>query len=135
MRNWFRVSCTVLFIAALIWGIGFLGIHKARADDAPQLGQGLVCDSQEQIEAFVALNKDDSPTALEAVNAKYGKDSCGILTVAYLKGDEVSTVKAPGGLVHVTRIRIVGIYDGHSWMRLAEPYGQFTPFFEKAQET
>src|ERR1700733_8869110 len=61
----------------------------AQAADVPdvagyEVGQSLVCDTQGQVERFVALFSGDAKSAIRVVNAEAHNDSaCAIVNVAY----------------------------------------------------
>lgn len=96
-----------------------------------QVAHGLVCDTPEEVRAFVASTPDkDVGAALDAVNARFGKDACGILTAVLLKGDEDSTVLIPEGIIHIVRIEIFGVLDGRELVRVKAAYA---PVFEPAE--
>jgi hypothetical protein len=96
--------------------------------------RGLVCDTAEEVEAFVGANPDEKvDAALARVNDHFGKNACSILTSVFRKCEQANTMMIPDGVVRITRIEIVGVEDGAALVRLKEPRVQYTPFFEKAE--
>jgi hypothetical protein len=105
------------------------------ADAAPTAltaGHGVLCDTQEELAAFVSNNKDDAAAKLTAVNDKYGKESCTVLSALFYKGDEVSEVLAPEGIVHVFKVQIVEYRLGDDWVHLSKPMDQYVGVLERA---
>ena len=70
-----------------------------------QIGSALVCDTQQQVERFVALYEDNIQSALTAVNGEQAKASgekaaaqaCDVATIAYVMGPEVSQARSTHG--------------------------------------
>ena len=87
-------------------------------------GTKLVCDTVEQIDAFVKA-QEDGKDALRVVNAE--KAVCGFGQIAYLKGDKIKEVPIKEGTLEVYEILMVGLgYDGT--FRPVKPQRQFTVF-------
>jgi hypothetical protein len=75
-----------------------------------QIGSALVCDTQQQVERFVALYDGNMEAALKAVNAGQKKrHACDIATIAYVMGPEVSTASSSGGTFRVVRVLVLGV--------------------------
>jgi hypothetical protein len=97
-------------------------------------GHGLVCDTAEEVEAFVGAGADEKvDAALARVNGRFGTGACSILTSVFRRCEQADTVMIPDGIVRITRIEIVGVADGSALVRLKEPKVQYTPIFEKAE--
>jgi hypothetical protein len=73
--------------------VGLLAVFiafPAFANDV-QVGRGVICDTKEQAERYVALFKDYAVEALTRVNAEAKTEhACGVAAIAYLPG-QVST--------------------------------------------
>jgi hypothetical protein len=82
-----------------------------------QVGSALVCDTQQQVERFVALYDGDVQTTLAAVNDEQvtngkpaAKHACDIATIAYVMGPEVSKARSSGnGTFRVVRVLVLGV--------------------------
>src|ERR1700757_1913161 len=82
---------------------------SAHAQDV-EFGTGIVCNTQEQTERFVALFKGDEEAALKAVNAGQNEQSgCGVATVAYFRGPAVETARSKDAAFNIVRVLVVGI--------------------------
>ncbi len=72
----------------------------------------LVCDTQKQVERFVALFTGDVGAALHAVNSEQeNPTACDVASIAYVPGDEVSNAKGPCGHFRVVRILLIGVLN------------------------
>jgi len=96
------------------------------------VGTGLICDTQAQVEQFVALSNEGVATeaAVERINA--GTNGCAVLAVAYIRGDRVGEVRTKQGLAEVVHIIVVGVNVGMGWVR-GPPLAQFTLFLTKEE--
>ena len=91
-----------------------------------EMAQGLVCDTAEQIEQFVALHNQrvSNDDALAAINSK-AKNACGVVAVAFYRGDVKKSVMADGQVYDIVAIFVVGAHDGVRWIRVV-PVPQHT---------
>lgn len=93
-----------------------------------ELATGLVCDTQQQVERFVALFNGDARNAASAVNAEVrDPTACAVATVAYLRGPQIATVRSKDSAFEVIRILVVGVATGDS-VRSVTPAAYFTAF-------
>ena len=70
----------------------------------------LVCDTQKQVERFVALFTGDVGAALHAVNNEQDNPTAfDVASVAYVPGDEMADAKGPCGHFRVVRILLIGV--------------------------
>lgn len=101
MRFAVRLTATAaIFLFAFI---------PARAQEI-EVGRGIVCDTQQQVERFVALFSDDAEMAVAAVN-KEVKDptACAVATIAYVRGREVAMARNGTAAYRVVRILVLGV--------------------------
>jgi hypothetical protein len=98
---------THLMATAVIFLFAFI---PARAQEI-EVGRGVVCDTQKQVERFVALLSDDAEMAVEAVN-KEEKDptACVVATIAYVRGREVAMARNRTTAYRVVRILVLGVF-------------------------
>jgi hypothetical protein len=90
-----------------------------------QIGSALVCDTQQQVERFVALYDGDVQTTLTAVNGEQTKPhACDVATIAYVMGPEVATARSSGGTFRVVRVLVLGVLT-EKGMQASAP----TPFY------
>lgn len=120
------ITGTLLAAALLLAGCGIL---KAE----PIMGEGLVCDTAEQVEQFMKLPHSDQlqvGASLEKINAGLGKPACAIVTVRFERGKVVKRITDPAdnSEVEITEINVVGFMYGGLVMELPSPLKQYTPF-------
>jgi hypothetical protein len=101
-----RYVLLVPFLASL------LGV-SARAQNVEvnvQTGTAIVCDTQQQMERFVALFHGDEEAALKAVDAE-GSDpkACGYVDIAYVRGAAVETARSPEATFNIVEVLVVGV--------------------------
>jgi len=121
-----RLSSQVLGIAAL----SLLLCLPAQAQRV-EVGTGVLCDTQKQMERFVALFDGDEETAVNAVNAESNDPSaCGFGTIAYVRGPEIATAPARTGTstFHIVRVLVVAVLT-EAGFRPSAP----APFFSVEQ--
>jgi hypothetical protein len=95
-----------------------------------EIGQGLVCDTQAQVERFVAVFTTDAETALAQVNAEAKSDpvACGIGPVAFIRGEKVNQIGIAQRNFAVTKIMVVGVPTAAGVMFFDKPIDGFTLF-------
>jgi hypothetical protein len=96
------------------------------------VGRGLVCDTAEQVSDFVA-SQDDAQTTLTRINTEAKTNVCGIVQVAFIRGDPVAKVRTKQGPAEVVAIIVVGFFNGQGWLTMS-PYPQYSLFMIPGQE-
>jgi hypothetical protein len=86
---------------------------------------GVFCDTQKQMERYVAVFDGDTQRAIDAVNAEE-KDptACVYGTIAYVRGPEIATTRNSSGTYHIVRVIVVGFMT-HSGFRASAPAASF----------
>ena len=75
------------------------------------IGSGLVCNTPQQIERFVAVYDGDADAALAAVNAESDDaDACTIATFSFVLGPQVAVIKNAIGTFRVIQVLVFGIF-------------------------
>jgi hypothetical protein len=99
----------------------------ARAEDADvELGVGLVCDTQQQVERFVAVFHGDVAAAAKAVNDEVNNPTaCVVASMAFVRGDELGTTRSNEGTFQIFKILLVGVGTG-SGMQAVTPSVYFS---------
>jgi hypothetical protein len=93
-----------------------------------EVGDALVCDTQEQAERYIALYKGDQDEALSAVNAEANNPTaCGVMSIAFIRGPHVATGRNADMAFDVVRILVLGV-DGSAGIRDVRPAAYFTIF-------
>ena len=81
----------------------------ARADEI-QVGTSLVCDTQQQVERFVALYDGDPESTASTVNAEeHNPSACGMVTMAYVPGPPLATARNKNLTFHIFQVIVVGL--------------------------
>ncbi len=91
------------------------------------IGRGIVCDTQEQMERYVAVFKGNAKDALTTVNAEAKKeDACAAAAIAFLAGETATTARNDeGGAYKVLKILVLGVVTDMGVQQVA-PFPQFT---------
>ena len=93
-----------------------------------ELGTSLVCDTQTQVERFVALFAGDAQSAIGAVNAEeHNPTACALINVAYLRGAHIGTARHGDKAFEIVRILVVGI-DSAAGIQAVQPAVYFSLF-------
>jgi hypothetical protein len=129
----FKLSCASILAsgaAALLW---FASCAPVQADE-PGLAAGhvLACDTADEVEAVLNSAGDDLSARLVAINDRYGKESCNIVTAMFYRGEEAKTVLVPDGVVRIIKVDMIGYRAGDAWMRLEKPVAQYVGVLEEA---
>jgi hypothetical protein len=75
-----------------------------------EVGTGIVCDTQKQMERFVALFHGETEAAVEAVNAEEDyPNACLVGTIAYVRGPDIATARTQDATFQIVRVLVVGI--------------------------
>jgi hypothetical protein len=75
-----------------------------------EVGTGIFCDTQKQVERVVALFEGDMEAAVDAVNAEENNPSaCVAGTIAYIRGAEIATARTNTGTFQIVQVLVVGI--------------------------
>jgi hypothetical protein len=86
----------------------------AKARDI-EVGTVLVCDTQRQAERVGTLLHGDAQnvaSALSEVNDEENdRTACGVVNAAYVRGTDLTTVRAKGGTFQIAPILVIGILD------------------------
>ena len=101
-----------------------------RADEI-QVGTGLVCDTQQQVERFVTLYEGDPQSAVGTVNAEeHNPTACGMITMAFVSGPPLATArnnnKNPS--FQIVQVLVIGLVTSEG-VQAVEP-AQFYSFLE-----
>jgi len=105
--------------------VAFAGTFGGKAQNIEN-GVGVICDSPQQVEAFIAL-RTDSKSAVAQINAESKAPVCEILNIAFLVGGIVTEASNDKGVWQIRKILIVGLYLG-PLMSPVQPYQKYTAF-------
>jgi hypothetical protein len=74
-----------------------------------EVGTSLVCDTQEQVERFVALYDGDAQSAIDRVNAEHNPTACAVSSMAYVRGPQLATARNKDATFEIAQILVLGI--------------------------
>src|ERR1700738_4614534 len=95
----------VTFLALLAAPLG----APALASDY-EVGASLVCDTQGQVERFVALFSGDGQGAIRVLSAEEASaNACANVNVAYMRGTQVGTPRHGENAFEIVHILVVGV--------------------------
>jgi len=93
-----------------------------------EVGTSLVCDTQIQVERFVALFAGDAQFAIGAVNAEErNPTACSLINVAYRRGPRIGMARHGDNAFEIVRILVVGIKTA-AGIQAVQPAAYFSLF-------
>jgi hypothetical protein len=93
-----------------------------------EVGASLVCDTQTQVERFVALFSGDAQAAIDAVNSEErDPTACALVNVAYLRGPYIGVARNGDNAFEIFRILVVGV-DTAAGIQAVQPAAYFSLF-------
>jgi hypothetical protein len=121
MRRVGAVAATFLFYAAVMPASAqSVSAPYQDAIGEPAVGVGIICNTPEQAERFVALRGTGTAvsSALDTVNSEVNDQrACGVAAVAFLRDQTIKTMPMGHRLVQIVRINVVAGYNGSGWQR------------------
>jgi hypothetical protein len=107
--------------------LSLLACYPAQAQEYEH-GTALLCDSQEQVERYVALFKGEEQSTVDAVNTEQrDPTACGLASVAFVRGPELGTARNKDSAFQIVRILVVGV-DTPDGIHPVRPTPYFTAF-------
>jgi hypothetical protein len=75
-----------------------------------ELRSGIFCDTQKQVERFVALFDGNEENAMKAVNVEENDPTaCVAGTIAFVRGPEIATARTWNMTFHIVHVTVVGV--------------------------
>ena len=118
-----------------------LPLHAQEEASSPrrwlEFGQGIVCDTPEQVERFVGLREDGSDVidALQTINSEsHGSMACDVALVAYTDSKPIAERVIQGKLASVVQILVHAVVNGATW-RTFSAHARYTVEVEEGQIT
>jgi hypothetical protein len=107
--------------------LSLIVFSPARAQEYER-GTALLCDTQRQVERYVALFTGEEQSAINAVNTEeQNPNACGIATVAFMRGPELGTARNKESAFQIVHVLVVGI-ETASGLRSVRPSAYFSAF-------
>jgi hypothetical protein len=93
-----------------------------------EVGDTLLCDTQEQAERYIAHFNGDTEAAVSAVNREEGDPSaCTLMSAAFVRGPNVAAASQGNMGFRIVRILVLGV-AGPEGFRAVTPAPYFTVF-------
>jgi hypothetical protein len=113
---------------ALAISLAPLSLCSPASAQQVEYGTTLICDTQEQVERYIALFNGEAQTTVNQLNAEeHNPYACSLGTVTYLRGPEIKTTRTPTRAYHIFRILVVGV-ETPSGIQRVQPASFFTLF-------
>jgi hypothetical protein len=113
------------------------GVNAQDREVKLQLGVGVICNSAEQIDRYLALLKGDDSSSSDAVQIVNDEAenpiACGVAAIAFVPDKLIRTLTTSDNVIKVMRIKVLGIPTENGWREIEELI-QFTAVVEKAEE-
>jgi hypothetical protein len=94
-----------------------------------QLGPSLICNTEKQVERFIALYDGDTQAAVNAVNSEVqDPTACGVVNTAYVRGRQLATARNKDTTFGVVEILVLGIVDEEGSVESVTPAVFYSPF-------
>jgi hypothetical protein len=107
--------------------LSLISFSPARAHEYEH-GTALLCDTQRQVERYVALFNGEEQSAINAVNTEeQNPTACALATVAFMRGLDLGTARTKENAFQIVRILVVGV-ETPSGLRSVRPSAYFSAF-------
>jgi hypothetical protein len=96
-------------------GLASLALLSLPVVDLPaahdvQVGTALLCDTQHQVERFVAVYAGDAGTAASTVNAEeHDPSACAMASMAYVVSPPLATARSKDATFQIVKILVLGV--------------------------
>jgi hypothetical protein len=80
-------------------------------------GTGVVCNQLEDVERYMTLyNEGDGVDGiLDEVSHEPERLACDVITVAYVRGEDIKLIHIAGGFGSIAKVAVVGVHTGIEW--------------------
>ena len=93
-----------------------------------EVASSLVCDTQEQVERFVALFAGDAQAAIKVVNDEQkNPTACAIMNIAFMRGNHLGTARHGDTAFQITHILVIGVENGNG-IQPVQPTAYYSAF-------
>jgi hypothetical protein len=99
-------------LRALVLVPSVLLLATAASAQDVELGPSLICNTDKQVQRFIALYDGDAQAAINAVNSDvHDPTACGLVNTAYVRGRQLATARNKDTTFGVVEILVLGIVD------------------------
>ena len=75
-----------------------------------EVATNLICDTQKQVERFVALYDGAAEAAISAVNAaEHNPTACGMATAAFVRGPQLATARNKRATFNIVQVLVLAL--------------------------
>lgn len=122
-------SAARLVLLSLLIGLPAQAQYRPAIDRQNiEVGDALVCQTQEQMERYIAHYSGDQEAAIRAVNREEGdRTACGVLSAAFVRGPHIAAASHGDMAFEVLRILVLGVQTA-SGIRAVPPATYFAAF-------
>jgi hypothetical protein len=115
VQTFIDIRCRSLIL--LFSGTLFFALTLPSRAQQITFGTGLVCNQLEDVERYMALyNEGDSVDGvLDEVSHEPERLACDVITVAYVRGEDIKLVHVAGGFGSIAKVAVVGVHTGIEW--------------------
>jgi hypothetical protein len=101
----------------LISGAFFISLTMPSRAQQITFGTGLVCNQLEDVERYMTLsNEGDSVDGvLDEVSHEPERLACDVITVAYVRGEDIKLIHIADGFGSIAKVAVVGVHTGIEW--------------------
>lgn len=83
---------------------------NTRKTQEAEIGTGLLCDTQEQVERFISLYDGDTQDTVKKVNDAEGDPAaCAVVAMAYVRGRTLATAREKDKTFQIVPILVLGV--------------------------
>jgi hypothetical protein len=106
----------------------------AQPPEQVEIGQGVICDTLQQVERYVALrgNGTETNVALRTINGEAHVAACSVAQVMFTTGPRVGGLTVQGRLLSIMQINVHAFVNGAVWMKIPATV-RYTVTAEKGQ--
>jgi hypothetical protein len=120
MRISWRIFWTAAAAAMIVTGLARAEPAETPADN-PSVGVGMICNTAEQAEHYIALRAKGAEIQLaaNAVNAEaHNPRACGVAAIAFIRGEVLGSKTVDGREWQVVRVNVIAGYNDTGWHRV-----------------
>jgi hypothetical protein len=105
-----------------------------KAQENLEIGRGIICDTRQQVEHYVALRGNGAQTnaALQSVNEEAQMPVCSVALVMFSDGERVAGLTVQGRLLSIMQINVHAFSKGPVWLKIPATV-RYTVTAEKGQ--
>lgn len=120
MRIFWAAAAATMIVCGLARAEQPAAESKSPAGD-PSVGIGMICNTAEQAEHYIALRAEGAEIQLAAnvVNAEaHDARACGVAAIAFTRGEVLGSKTVGGRELQVVRVNVIAGYNGIHWQRV-----------------